>query len=182
MLIYSVLMALLFVVEAYVPYKHGLVSYLLYAITPVKYLLCRYMVMYFDGRIRNGEKFKACRYVISILSYILLMDFAMNLLCTIPFPRRYETESYIFFYCISLLEFVLNALAIWFYSRAYDAYYASRAWFVINLCMTFIIIVIFFKSFGENLFNDVWLHFLNIFIIIREPLKIRIGLLRKTAG
>ena len=178
MLLYAVIMTLLFLIEWFVTYKSGMVSYMLYAITPVRFFICRYMVHYFCKRMAGGEDFHACIRDFQIMSFVYAMDFLVNLVLTVPFPRSFIMESYVFFAGITILEFALNAYVLWEYSRFYE-WSNSTWWFLINLIMTAMYIMIAVKNLGEYEISDIYTFFLFILFLFREPLKISITLLKE---
>ena len=178
MLLYSVLMTLLFIAEVRIPYHPGKISILLYSITPVKLLLCIFMVKRLDSRVNQGEPFGACIISLKILSCVFFVDFLANLIFTVPFPRSYESISYAFFIIISMVEFALNAFVILMYARALDAGSKASIWLWINIAIAFIYFIVFCKGYGQYEISDRWTAALVLLFIVREPLKIRIALLK----
>lgn len=179
MLIYSVLMTLLFLAEFVIPYHPGKMSILLYSITPVKFLLCLYMINKLNHRIIQGEPFGTCKKFLVILACVFVLDFLVNLIFTIPFPRSYEAASYAFFMIISMIEFALNAFVIWHYSRTINATSEAKLWLWINIAITIVFFIIFCKTYSEYEIGDKWTNAVLLLFLCREPLKIRIGLLRE---
>ncbi|WP_408072025.1 hypothetical protein [Butyrivibrio sp. JL13D10] len=276
-LFYGLLMTALFLVEVIVPYRQGLVSIFLYALTPMKFLLCLYMVWHLGHRNKIGndlgehenlpeefadhfekhenlpeehadhfekhenrseghadlfekhenlseehadhfkeyenrseghaDHFKEyenrseghmehseehpnfpkeydtgvakCRNILSILSVVLLVDFLVNIVFTIPFPATYIEPSYIFFISISIVEFVLNALVFYYYAGSFvSGIGTSKRWFWINAAITVIFCLLFLLTYSENEISDSFAVVLFFLFIIREPMKLRIALLK----
>ena len=176
--LYGVLISLLFAIEWYVPYRAGVVSFLLYMITPLRILLCLYMRSYFDTRVRQGEKwFSEYQKLFTVIAVVYLLDLLLNLLLTIPFPKSGHKTIYIVFLCITYFEFFLNAFVYLEYVLLLgkDFKFAKGIWLFTHLVMTIIFIYLFSASFTCHYIDENWYKVLVLMFLIREPLKLRIG-------
>ena len=167
-LVYAALMLFSFIIEWNITYHSGIVSMFLYLITPLRFLLCRYMVRYLDKMVKEEKKkeLSKCSIAFSVLSVVFVLDFIGNLIYTVPFPRTFLYQTYGFFIGISILEFVLSSFCILLYHMSSQVF--SAWWIILNVAITIGLVTVFVQSFGGNYVSEFWLKVACLGFVFRE--------------
>lgn len=182
--IYGVVMTLLVIAELFLIYERGvLINVLLYGITIIRFLVCRYMVKSFKAEVDMGFDYGACKKNFEILSYAFAVDFVFSLIFLTYYNGHqslpYLKVIFLFFVFITIAEFMINVFAFRNFiptSRRGEQYYnLSIAWVTINT-----ILVVFVLAHVRNMFFDIYVEretkgfaglFLLILVIIRVFMK-----------
>lgn len=176
MIYYSFLMIFIFIIEMAVPYRRGIVSIFLYALTPIRVLICKYMAYSFDRENASSRDFKACIKAFEILTWIFMIDFLGNLVLTVPFPRHMVMHSFYFFMITMILEYVVSSIAYYYYyvsSKIDKSDGMPRVWSILNIIITILLIVAFAKLIaGENDTSGMLIFWSIILFLIREIMVI----------
>lgn len=177
MITYGIVMTVLVLVEFFIPYRKGLINYLLYSIVALRFLICGVMIFALDREIDNGKELKACRTTFEVLSLVFFFDFVCTFLFQIRFPVSYLKNSYVFFLAISILEFALSSLAYYFFipERGKDEknHKAAKAWGLFNLFIVGFFIYELNSSLGNKNFHmsSFYIFYTVFVLLVREPVK-----------
>ncbi len=172
MTIYCIIMALLVAVEYCTRYSQGIKSILLYSVTPLKFLLCRYMVRCFDIQLRQGLDYGHCKRSFAVLSWLFALDFIGNLVFTVPFPVRHVMASYAFFMGLAVVEFTVSSHCIIRFLPEYGNVGIYSVWVMLNLILGVLTSWAFIYSFTNHFFAKWVMQGLFALLFLREVLAL----------